>query len=163
MKQELISQYGSALKMLINAINQCPDNLWADFNYNSPYWQITYHTLHFTALYLSKNELAFSPPANHRPGIHQLGTLSLTQNSDALQSGYSKSEPQEYTIQTINSLEQKIDEHNLAEPSGFEWLTMNKLELHLYNLRHLQHHIGQLIERLHQNGIKGISWIGTTR
>jgi hypothetical protein len=163
MKKELISQYRSALKMLINAIDQCPDNLWADANYHSPYWQIAYHTLHFTALYLSRNELTFIPWPNHHPGVHQLGTLSLIQNSDAMQKGYSKSDLQEYTAQIEKSLEQNIDEHKLTEPSGFEWLAMNKFELHLYNLRHLQHHLGQLIERLHQNDINGIDWIGTTR
>lgn len=35
---------------------------------------------------------------------------------------------------------------------------MNRLQLHLYNIRHLQHHVGQLTERLHQAGIKGIKW-----
>ena len=37
---------------------------------------------------------------------------------------------------------------------------MTTAELHLYSIRHIQHHIGQLIERLHQAGIQGFPWVG---
>ena len=44
--------------------------------------------------------------------------------------------------------------------SGFSWLPMSKLELHFYNIRHLQHHIGQLDDRLRVKADIGIGWIG---
>jgi uncharacterized damage-inducible protein DinB len=46
----------------------------------------------------------------------------------------------------------------MEEKSGFDWLPTNRMELHLYNIRHIQHHTGQLVERLRQNGVKGIRW-----
>jgi uncharacterized damage-inducible protein DinB len=46
----------------------------------------------------------------------------------------------------------------IEEKSGFDWLPTNRMELHLYNIRHIQHHTGQLVERLRQNGVKGIRW-----
>ncbi len=160
MKPELISQYRAALKMLESTIDKCPDHLWTDTSYESPYWQITYHSLHFTALYLSKNENAFIPWRDHRSGIHQLGKLSGTQ-PDTVDKSYSKPDLKEYIAGICMRLEYQIDEQSLTDPSGFDWLPINKFELHLYNLRHLQHHTGQLIERLHQNGIRGIDWVRT--
>jgi hypothetical protein len=46
-------------------------------------------------------------------------------------------------------------------PSGFYWIPMNKLELQFYNIRHLQHHTGELCERLGKTGAVEIGWIGT--
>lgn len=41
---------------------------------------------------------------------------------------------------------------DLDAPSGFFWLPFNKLELQLYKTRHVQHHAGQLIDRLSTEG-----------
>ncbi|MCJ8209531.1 hypothetical protein MUY27_07410 [Mucilaginibacter sp. RS28] len=157
MKQELVSQYSASLKMLIQTISKCPDELWDDTNHQSPYWQIVYHSLHFTALYLSDNETLFSPWAGHRLGAHQLGNSAAIIVSQA----YLKIEMEELARQIIDTLHVKIYRQDMEAPSGFEWLPMNKFELHLYNLRHLQHHIGQLVERLHSVGIYGVDWIGS--
>ena len=44
--------------------------------------------------------------------------------------------------------------------SGFSWLKFSKGEAHLYNLRHIQHHTGQLTERLRQEaGISSGRWV----
>ena len=155
MKQEFISQYRAALQMLANTIVHCPDTHWADINYQ----KMVYHALHYTALYLSKTEDDFIPWDNHRPGFHILGNLTARQKLNVVELIYSKAEMQNYITAISQSLPHKIDEQSLTAPSGFEWIAMNKLELHLYNLRHLQHHVGQLIGSLHQINIRGIDWI----
>jgi len=43
--------------------------------------------------------------------------------------------------------------------SGFHWLKLSKGEAPLYNLRHIQHHAGQLIERLRQEAGLGSKWV----
>jgi hypothetical protein len=63
-----------------------------------------------------------------------------------------------YFESIFNNFEKFVYDTDLDGKSGFEWLPMNKMETHLYNIRHIQHHVGQLVERLHQSGIKGISW-----
>jgi len=35
------------------------------------------------------------------------------------------------------------------------------MELHMYNIRHLQHHAGQLIDRLRTTENIGIAWVST--
>ncbi|KPJ52053.1 hypothetical protein AMJ39_08795 [candidate division TA06 bacterium DG_24] len=47
-----------------------------------------------------------------------------------------------------------------GDPSGFPWLPFNRFELHLYNIRHIQHHAGQLIERLRSQGVTDFEWVG---
>jgi hypothetical protein len=44
-KRSIRSQYGAALAMLKDAIEKCPDSLWADSNYVNPFWRVAYHTL----------------------------------------------------------------------------------------------------------------------
>jgi hypothetical protein len=47
----------------------------------------------------------------------------------------------------------------LEAPSGFPFLPFNKLELQFYNIRHTQHHTGQLADRL-RNAINiGTPWV----
>ena len=41
---------------------------------------------------------------------------------------------------------------SLEAESGFHWLHIDKLVLHLYNSHHIQQHIGKLCERLGANG-----------
>jgi hypothetical protein len=45
-------------------------------------------------------------------------------------------------------------------PSGFYWLPMNKLELQIYNIRHIHAHAGELAERLSQRAGIEIDWVG---
>jgi hypothetical protein len=49
---------------------------------------------------------------------------------------------------------------NLDAASGFDWLPFNKLELQMYNIRHLQQHAGELMERLGSRAGMEIDWVG---
>ena len=50
-----------------------------------------------------------------------------------------------------------IDETDLEVVSGFDWIPFTKFELTLHNLKHIQHHTGQLYERLRVNNIT-VEW-----
>jgi hypothetical protein len=157
----MISQYRSSLKMLADVIERCPGTLWDDGTYENAYWRIVYHSLFYTSLYLAKNDDEFIPWINHKINYHRLGMFSSDNEPNIGGDSYSKAEMLDYAKAISQSLEVAVTDTNLKEESGFEWLPMNKFELHLYNIRHLQHHVGQLVERLHQVGIKGIAWIGS--
>lgn len=51
----LKSQYHAALAMLRETIEQCPDDLWLATQHTNSFWQVAYHTLYFTHLYLQPN------------------------------------------------------------------------------------------------------------
>ena len=52
---------------------------------------------------------------------------------------------------------------DLEAGSGFDWVPFDKLELQFYNIRHLQHHTGQLCERLRTKQDIGIGWVFTSK
>jgi len=159
MKKELISQYKKALRMLANVIELCPEKLWDDAaNYENTYWRIVYHTLFYTALYLAEDADHFTRWEKHEANYNRLGNLTDDGEPIAITTRYSKAELSGYLQSIVLGLDEHIREDNLTGLSGFYWLPMNKFELCLYNLRHIQHHTGQLVERLHGVGVSGVAW-----
>jgi hypothetical protein len=137
--------------MLKEAVTLCPEELWDDTAYKNRFWNIAYHALFYTHLYLQLNLEAFSPWEKHRPDSEQL------QASNA----YSKTEILEYLMVCQDQAARQSPELDMDGPSGFYWIPMNKLELQFYNIRHLQHHTGELCERLGGMGNVEVAWIGT--
>ena len=49
---------------------------------------------------------------------------------------------------------------DLTHPeSGYSWYTMPKLEHQIVNIRHIQHHAAQLIDRLRNEEALGSRWL----
>jgi hypothetical protein len=46
-----------------------------------------------------------------------------------------------------------------ANESGFSWYRMSKLEHQFVNIRHIQHHAAQLIDRVRSAADVGIRWV----
>ncbi len=157
---EITSQYRASLKMLTDVINKCPDTLWNDTSYENAYWRIVYHTLFYTALYLSESPSAFKPWAKHIANYNSLGMLTRDGKPVVIEQVYAKDELTEYAESIFEECEAAVPKFINNETSGFPWVPLNRFSLHLHNLRHIQHHTGQLTERLHQAGIKGIEWVG---
>jgi hypothetical protein len=158
MKKVIVSQYKASLNMLKEVIMKCPAGLWENNEYENEYWRIVYHTLFYTALYLSPRPEEFKPWKEHKADYNNLGTRTYDNRPIVMDEVYTKSGILEYLRSIFNNCRDSVNNTSLDEQSGFGWLPMSKLELHFYNIRHIQHHNGQLIERLHQNGIKGIKW-----
>jgi hypothetical protein len=49
----------------------------------------------------------------------------------------------------------------LSAPCGFERRGFSRAELHVYNIRHIQHHAAQLSLRLRLDAKQDIPWIGS--
>ncbi len=160
MKDELLTAYTPALAMLENCIDLCPENLWADEQYSNPFWRIVYHTLFYTDFYLSDGPQNFKPWTEHLPTYNALGDFTPNGQQVAITAVYSKEQLKSYLSAITATMAGRIGEVSLTEPCGFYWIKKSKLGLHLYNIRHIQHHTGQLVERLHQNNISGINWKG---
>ena len=74
-------------------------------------------------------------------------------------SPYTKGEVLEYHELCRAEVEAKVPSLDLEAPSGFYWLPFNKLELQFYNIRHIQHHTGQLADRLRNAANVGVGWV----
>lgn len=162
LKTILTSQFHAALKMLQHAILQCPDALWNDPNDKNKFWHVVYHVLFYTHLYLHPSEAKFSPWSGLRAGYNSLGALpSPTHEKPQTLEPYTKEEILRFFDLVWKAVPELIRDTDLdSEDSGFYWLPFGKLELQLYNLRHVQQHTGELMERLGRQVKLEVEWVG---
>lgn len=150
----LTSQYLAALAMLRQAITQCPAQLWEARDDGAPFWQIAYHALFYTQLYLHESLETFAAWPKHREEY---------QFSDQPQPAVQPPD-QALVLEYLALCEQQVRERvaavNLAAASGFAWLPFSKLELQIYTIRHLQQHTGELTERLSSRAARAVDWVG---
>lgn len=155
------SQYGASLAMLEEVIRACPASDWDDSSHRNRFWRIAYHTLFYADFYLSESEQRFSPWERAQPEANFLGPLPWPPHRDPQPAAvYSPGDLLEYAGIIRHSLGQRIDATPFDAPSGFPWLPFDRLELHVYSIRHIQHHAGQLIERLRWSNGTGVDWVG---
>jgi uncharacterized damage-inducible protein DinB len=138
-KQIVIGQFEAALAMMKQCVSACPDELWEDKIANGTIRWVTYHTLFFVDYYLTADETLF-----------ELNRFSM-EGGDERGSEASEGLPREETLEYLLYCRQKtVDtitdetQSTLEGPSGFSWCRFTRGELHLYSLRHVQHHTGQL-------------------
>ncbi|HEX3682703.1 MAG TPA: DinB family protein [Bryobacteraceae bacterium] len=158
-RQAASAQYRAALDMLGHAIERCPEDLWFSTQYRNRFWHIAYHSLFYTHLYLQPSEADFQAWSKHVPNSNYLGPQPWAPAEPfQIPDPYLKPDLQDYLILCRGEIEKQVPLLRLEDSSGFSWLPFNKLELQFYNIRHLQHHTGQLIERLRVAADIGIAW-----
>jgi hypothetical protein len=154
-KKTIWQQFGAAIDMLENAIVACPDDLWGDRSRQPEFWYMAFHTLFFLDLYLSESNVGFVPPEPF--------TLDEMDDAGLLpERVYTKQELLKYLVHgrakcraTVASLTEEM----LHRRSGFDWLDISAAEVHLYNIRHVQHHAGQLNLILRQHVGSAPRWV----
>ena len=157
--QSIARQYGASLTMLRKAIDPCPESLWLAQDHLNRFWHIAYHALFYTHLYLQPAQADFQPWVKHRQDYQYLGARPWTTEPAARPDlPYAKADLLEYYDVCRAEVEKQVPALDLAAPSGFDWLPFNKLELQFYNIRHIQHHTGQLADRLRSSANIGLPW-----
>jgi hypothetical protein len=158
----IAGQYGAAFKMLANCIETADAIAW-----NAPvgkvaFWHVAYHVTFTADLYLARDEHEFVPPAFHQPDSNFFGTPPWVKDRTvAAPQPYGNDVLIPYVRATHEKGRESVareTEATLAGPSGFGWLQITRLELHLYNIRHIQHHAGQLAAILRRDGGNGVPW-----
>jgi uncharacterized damage-inducible protein DinB len=159
-KQLVISQFEAALAMLNQCIAACPPEHWEGKIANGSFRWAAYHTLFFADLYLSPTEETFKRRDLHQRGGDEAGEEAAP--------GLSK----EDTLAYVPLVRQKLLDtlaaetaESLAGPSGFSWRKFPRAEIHLYNIRHIQHHAGQMSAYLRRIAPelfpqRSLPWIG---
>jgi hypothetical protein len=142
-KSILQSQYLSALAMLKQAVEKCPSEAWNDPQDKDKFWFVAYHALRFAHLYLKAKDKGY--PRWKQRRYSNPGTP------------FSKEE----ILEKIAIVEQDVIEQmpvmNLDEKTGSTGNLANKLELQIYNIRHIQQHTGELYEKLSAYNFK-LEW-----
>jgi hypothetical protein len=160
-KEVFKSQYHAALAMLKQAIKNCPDSLWTDPKYKNQFWHIAYHVIFYIHFYLHKSEKDYIPWPKHRDQYQFMGRLPWPPHDPPnIGEPAGKDEVLEYLNFCREQIDAMVDALDLEAESGFYWLPFGKTELQIYNIRHIQHHAGQLIDRIRNETEIESNWIG---
>jgi hypothetical protein len=142
-KQATLGQFEAALAILKQCIERCPGELWESQVAELTVQQIAYHTLFFVDFYLTASESDFT-----LRDVHHVGG---DESEPVVSPGLDQQATLEYLAICLEKLRVAIaseTEATLQGPSGFHWCKFTRAEMHLYNLRHVQHHAGQLSSHL---------------
>ena len=165
-------QFGAAIDMLENALVACPASLWRERLWRTPsptefppqfaeFWYVTFHALVWLDLYLSGiPEEEFAPPAPFAQG--ELDSVEALPEQP-----YTKEELHAYlasTRQKCHATLLALTDEQARRHVEYPWSEgqpISFLELHLYNMRHVQEHAAQLSLFLGQHGIPGeaLDWV----
>ena len=165
----LWKQFGAAIDMLDNAVIACPDALWQERLWDNPpplefprqfadFWYVTFHTLVWLDLYLSgAPEEEFAPPSLFAQGVLDSAEAAPAQP-------YTREELRAYLAtvrQKCRVTIEALTDEQARRPVEYPWSEgrpISMLELHLYNMRHVQGHAAELSLFLGQHGVQIDAW-----
>lgn len=144
-KSIIQSQYLAALAMLKQAVVKCPPEAWDDPRDKDRFWFVAYHTLFYAHRYLraqGEGYVRWETRRYEKPGIP-----------------FTKEDILERLAEVEGDVATQIPLMKLeAKSSGL----VNKFELQIYNIRHIQQHAGELYERLSKYNVK-LEWASQRR
>jgi hypothetical protein len=165
-RSALKAQYHAALEMLRTGVNACPDDLWLSTSVRNAPWQIAYHTVYFTHLYLHRTSAEFRTWEGHQGGVqHEDGIEGPDDPASGLPllpQPYSREQVLGYVGFVDSQVDAMIDGIDvLSANSGFDWYKIPKLEHQIVNIRHLQLGAAHLAARLRAELDVGLGWVGS--
>ena len=158
-KSIIWQQFGAAIDMLENAMRDCPEDLWIDRSQRTEFWYVVFHTLFSLDLYLSDSVVGFAPPAPFT--LDELDERGLLPERI-----FTKEELEKYLEHGREKCRATIatmTEDKANRRCGFDWLDLSVAESLLYNMRHVQHHVGQLNLILRQKVDSVPRWVRKTQ
>ncbi|MHC4993983.1 MAG: DinB family protein [Planctomycetota bacterium] len=147
-------QFLASIDALIHGIESCPDCLWANESRHPPYWRLAFHTLFWLDLYLYGAVEGFVPPEPY--GLEEL------EWDDRPPRVYTREEMRTYALHGRDRCVVALDgltEKRANRECAFGWGTVPYAELLLYNMRHVQHGVGQMNLILRQMEGVGSRWV----
>jgi hypothetical protein len=160
-KSLITNQYEAALRTLDLCIDRCPQAAWNAPVANLAFCQVAFHTVFYTDYYLGENEAAHREQPFHRnnPDIFRDYEELQPRRQQLL---YERSDVQLYLDHCRHKATEVIaaeTEQVLTAPCNFPRKTFSRAELHVYNIRHIQHHAAQLSLRLRLDFAEDIPWV----
>lgn len=155
-REVLWPQFGAAIDMLANAIDLCPEELWADASCQPEFGHLSFHKLFWLDLYLTGRVEGFAPP-------EPFGLEELDPSGRRPERVYTKRELTayvEHAREKCRSTLANLTPERARERCEFTWGTVTYAELCLYNLRHVQHGAGQLNLALRRSLGAAPRWVG---
>lgn len=161
-QESLWRQFGASIDMLMNVIAGCPEDYLAT---NKRFYYLAYHSVLFLDYYLTIPPKDFSPilsftmqEANKRPQ-ESIGDLipdkiySRQELTDYLRTSRLKCKKIIESLADSEKLDGRFTEGDQEADMDY-----SILEILLYNMRHTQHHTGQLNLIMRQDLNKHLEW-----
>lgn len=161
-KRLIASQYEASLCTLSHCVARCPNELWQAPVARYPFSQVAFHTLFFADYYLGLDPDSLRQQPFHLANPALFGDYEQLEDREPV-SIYEKPQIQSYLDFVRNKAATTVaaeSEADLCAPTRFPRRNFSRAELHLYNMRHIQHHAAQLILRLRLDSGVDIPWIG---
>ena len=159
----LLGQYEATFGTLHDIVKQCPDNVWEGKVAKHPFSESAFHALFFADLYLGES-------------VESVKDQDFHQKHAEVFDGYEELEFQtpvkqydrEFVLEYLQHCRDKAGQvlngaspEYLEQNTGIEWHDLSRAEMHIYNIRHLQHHCAQLIMRMRLDSDVHIGWYRT--
>jgi hypothetical protein len=161
-KKCVLSQYDGSLQMLAGCLRACKPANWNGIVGRAAFWHVAYHTLYYTDLYLSKRVEDFQDRPFHCGNLNYFSTPSWEPATKVDASKpFDKKSLLKFAEMCADKARESVDAEtnkSLAGPSGFFWLPFPRMGAHIYNIRHIQHHTGQLTAFLGRMQGKAPGW-----
>ena len=155
-REALARQYGAAIDMLENAIVACPDDVWTAGPPWQQFWYLASHTLFWLDYYLSGNPEGFRPQPPF--GLEEMDPAGVLPPRV-----YTKEELLAYLAHDrarCREVMLALTDERAAQPCGYPRRDLTVFGLHMYDMRHVQHHTAQLNLLLRQAGHVPPRWVG---
>mgnify|MGYP003582935843 CR=1 FL=1 len=162
--QEILwRQFGAGIDMLINLISSCPEHFLSD---NKRFYYLAYHSIVFLDYYSSIPPDSFEPvlpftmlSPEQRPA-ESIGDMipdRIYTRQELL--GYLKNIRLKCNKLIINPTIEEYVDLRFTEGQEQDDMDYPLFEILLYNLRHTQHHVGQLNLIIRQESDTHMEWI----
>jgi hypothetical protein len=163
LKELIANQFEAALCTLNFCIERCPEPAWNARVANLKFCQAAFHTLFYADLYLGHSPESFKEQPYHRENARFFGDYEEFEDR-APQALYDKTSIRIYLqhcrAKALKTIASETAE-SLKAPCGFGRRSFSRAELHVYNIRHIQHHAAQLSLRLRLDHNEEIPWVGS--
>jgi hypothetical protein len=162
-KQLITNQYEAGFCTLNACIDKCPEAAWNAPVANNKFCQVVFHTLFFTDYYLGGSEESFRQDRFHRDHAHVFRDYEeLEDRAPVLL--YERAWSKIY-LQHCRKKAQEValteSVESLNARAGFARKLFSRAELHVSNIRHIQHHAAQLSLRLRIGFQQVVPWFGS--
>jgi hypothetical protein len=145
-KTLIVNQYAAVLAALNYVVDRCPEALWEAPVGDSIFCQIVFHAVFYADVYLEPGEGSLREQPFHRANPDFFRDYEELEDRKPVQL-YARADIKRYLLHCRDKAAATLAAESadtLRGPSGFEWRTFTRAELHIYNIRHVQDHAAQL-------------------
>ena len=162
LKEALARQFEAAFCTLDACVRAAPLDAWNAPVANLAFCQVAFHTLFFADYYLGPNPEALRGQQFHLD--HQASFRDYEELEDRPQRlFYAKPFLEAYLQHCRDKATRTLVAETAETLGGPSWFKhgVSRVEVHVYNIRHIQHHAAQLSLRLRLDFKVEIPWIGS--